>query len=1713
MWLSTRSTRAILNAALEPVAKADTMMRLPFLGRKIKGRKGMTSRRQPAESVSNVITILRSDIERALEDLISNEEGMRFQGLAVILAKQKWPDLIASERKWDLGADAIVTAPAASDALGKVLACSLTATLNEIREDATEIERHFKDVTTLIFATPAKVTKHMEAQWAAEIRKRFGYELVVMPREDIVTSLQDPANSILCRTHLGLHVALEEEVTDLVARVRSAATDVTGTWSTRIKGRPLLQLRAMRLDAEGRDSGDIVVLQDIQTALAQSLRIVLEGAAGRGKTTTLFQLAQNPLQTGGTTFLIDFPAWVSRRVDLLEFIAGMKPFRARSVDAAALARTMEAEHFSFLLNGWNEITESESSQAETALRDLERSFPTAGIIVATRTHHIVPPLPGAIRARLLTITRNERATYLAQRLGAIKAAELQRLLEGDSVLDDLTQTPFIVSEVTSIFAAGEVIPKTKIGVLAAVTRLLEDAPEHRNHLRQWPLSGCAHDYLGEIAMRMTAEGGVTASDAEARSWIISVATRLRNAGQIASLPEPATVLNTLCADHVLERQDYPGISFRFEHQQFQEFYAATTIKRQLWQYLGNCALDAARELTVKYVNEPAWAEPLRMIAESIGGRSPDTSGVNPVEAGELLVVVALSVDPVYAAELAHLCGRSVWQKVRLKFAERLRMLWAAPDKRYRQLAVAAMLASGAEDFQDIVIPILSGEKQQEQLGLYRWGGDFHLSSLGPHWQDVVRPWNEGARARFVSEILHHRHLPEVVSFTIADTSLKVKQAAIRSLSWINAEQDAIRVLQSLSEVDLDTVLQELYPESIPITMRMRAVRAIERAYSRSGDPLARVRLLLKLAQLGETTIADRLKGELDSLSGKLEDQGRYVIRPALDLIRGTDPQWMSDWVAKHVANGSLWHGGWDLLISRVSEELKDSLFQRLETEGPERTQFGGEIAVLAAGADAGLAERTFIKLCGLRRTISASPEQGQEHERAIEGRFRSLLRAMPPSIAFGGVSGFFSHVDTVELEVIAEVFSGREPNGSDLRGQLNPEHREALRAYLRRGVVYAVEHPQSSGNLGGIIASALSVVGEPEDVADLRALIYAEIGRMKKARATRSHGIVSYGLWYLSAAAALGARQADDLFMELLSEPNYERLVSERMVQELAPPRSEADLGRKVDYRKIWDARAGRVRPSGDHDRRMRYAEALRSRIAALSEERAAAEQKGTYEYRLKILATALAAMDSQGSADLVLSILSLPGKWDAWQRAEALDRLLVNGVRLPVEATMKVIEPALEQVRANLYNNQEQWLMARLLCILAFLDKPALGIRKIREVVSSLNFLPYELREVVTAVSHSRCPAALDFLTELAKRAEGVRDLEDVWIDAIAALDTPESRLVLLGFIDPDIPGERLEITPDRQERLASRIADLARRDATIQERLLKLCEQRTSPERRRILAKVMGYLEAPGAILAGLQLIDDSDAEPVPYEIGRQLEAIFVEHRPYRDSPNTYTLAPRSANAIRGKLLVMAAKDERRKMSALGLLSQIEVWRLEHGRPYGEPRHPAIETGVAWPPVDPPALGRAKEQTAGEGPDDLDQALASIKADLVEMRRGAWVALESKRPDSLRQAAHSGRELIDQTLKEGAPDADVRADADFRPDQSSRSGITRRMRLRFMMKRFKGSISETDLAVVEASCDLVEAAGRKLMAHAHGRSAPDSREVKDLLDAAEIALRRLLL
>jgi len=195
----------------------------------------------------------RSDIIRALDELMVDEVGMRFQGIAVVHAKQKWPQLVACERKWDGGLDAHADGTLEPDGKGIGLACSTTPTIGKIKRDARETNRHHPDIKVLIFSTAGKVSEHQKEPWADEILKTFGLHLIVVSREEFITWLLDPARSDICRDQLGIALPMPPELEPALRRAQEAAKETADNWDRtyRKPGRPVISLKAVKLDEHG----------------------------------------------------------------------------------------------------------------------------------------------------------------------------------------------------------------------------------------------------------------------------------------------------------------------------------------------------------------------------------------------------------------------------------------------------------------------------------------------------------------------------------------------------------------------------------------------------------------------------------------------------------------------------------------------------------------------------------------------------------------------------------------------------------------------------------------------------------------------------------------------------------------------------------------------------------------------------------------------------------------------------------------------------------------------------------------------------------------------------------------------------------------------------------------------------------------------------------------------------------------------------------------------------------------------------------------------------------------------------------------------------------------------------------------------------------------------------------------------------------------------
>jgi hypothetical protein len=262
-----------------------------------------------------------------------------------------------------------------------------------------------------------------------------------------------------------------------------------------------------------------------------------------------------------------------------------------------------------------------------------------------------------------------------------------------------------------------------------------------------------------------------------------------------------------------------------------------------------------------------------------------------------------------------------------------------------------------------------------------------------------------------------------------------------------------------------------------------------------------------------------------------------------------------------------------------------------------------------------------------------------------------------------------------------------------------------------------------------------------------------------------------------------------------------------------------------------------------------------------------------------------------------------------------------------------------------------DRYLLGRVLALCPFTDDPAAGIAKLRDVFSKRRHWSAELRQIVVALGQSRSPAAVDLLYELASDTPTFQGCEDSFIAALAALDTPRARELLMGFVDPDIRGIAVPHSLYREDALVAHLVELARGDSDVAARLCKLCERDLPDSNRHILSKVMDGLATTEALAANLSLIDDARPLPIPQGVWDQIEAAFIERRPYGQTASVFTMHARATNKLRVRLFSLATEDERRRKAACVVLGQIEEWRLEHGRPPDEPRHPDLASGRPWP------------------------------------------------------------------------------------------------------------------------------------------------------------------
>ena len=797
--------------------------------------------------------------------------------------------------------------------------------------------------------------------------------------------------------------------------------------------------------------------------------------------------------------------------------------------------------------------------------------------------------------------------------------------------------------------------------------------------------------------------------------------------------------------------------------------------------------------------------------------------------------------------------------------------------------------------------------------------------------------------------------------------------------WINTDSDVTKKLTEVDEEAFEMAIENTPLRNTHPIFRERALKVYEKVLQQSIDPRKRYMAAANAVLMGRRDAQPALIEYLDECSSeRIRELAQRELKTLLEALT-SDPGWRTKFVLQRVREGALDAGEWRSFITSIDDNLTEELLVRLETEDLLHVRVPGVQGLLRLKANSSIVQRIFRRIVELRRAVQeANSFRSQEnialaqHLATIERQLEDFLRSLPPQTMADGVVAALSPVFCFnELAAFAELWRRGSENAPELDEVLTEASQQAVRTYLKDAMPYLTNDSDPSGEVRANLALAISRVGNPDDVSDIAALMASDVERIELGLAARARhertalangSLTRYSNLYVLAIRHLKAGSEGSILAQFLQEPNFElqvawALVAWAMTKDLPDTVwIEGWANRPRGFGEIWEARSAQEVRGFNESRRLEAIGYLRNHMDGLRQSEGGAANEGSVVWRLKDLARPLAVLDGRRSSTFILEILALPlrthGTLDGWKVLQTLEVLLFVGARLPNDKTIALIAPFVEQLTSKWQSDNDLTLLGVALSVLPFVENAPAGIATLADYLGRISVRFDSLRKVVAALGHSRRDEAVDVLLSIIHENEAVQRFGQEWVDSIASLDSDRAREILLGFIDPTIPGIQSLNIVRRDMVLAPRIAEVARRHPAMKGKIFALCNANLNRSRKELLGEVIVKLKDDKSLLASLNLLDDDVSPELPYHLQNAIEEAFVERIPSGDRSNTYALRPRTSTELREKLIEMTKSDPNRKQSALNLLARIESWRLEYGRPIGESRNPLVENDLAWPP-----------------------------------------------------------------------------------------------------------------------------------------------------------------
>ena len=1509
----------------------------------------------------------RLRIKRALEALVEAQRHREFQRIAVHLAKKLWPEMQATEEQNDGGEDA-TSFVAGADGLRRSVAASLTGKLSKIKSDAGRIRARGVKLDALVFITPVPIDNLTAADWDEAIRKEFGHGLQIIPQAEVITLLEQPENRWLCAEYLGVEMEANRPVDELVAKARRISGEILSGWKAGYgyEEAKTIELTLVQLAAEGArksSEGQRITIREICRLIADRRRGTLFGEPGAGKTFTLIQLADALLRDSSAPIplLIPLSAWASSGKALFAFIETQ--FGRNDLKADDIGKLCSSGKVVLLLNGWNEVSDAAVGRTSGELKVLALNNPALPMVISTRSSKISPPLLQQCDIYVAALS-HEQKSLIVEKSGLSNIAAFLTELGTNDALASITDTPLFLGITLSIARSGDPLPRTRHGVLKRFVEHIEENSEHSGALKEPPCKSFHRRYLEKLAVKMTQLGSTTLAFDEATRVVAECSQILRAEGHFEAVSNSADILDCLVRHHVLVLPPGFGSSYRFIHQQFQEWFAGESLRRRVAELANDDNAESAFSFQRDVLNHIHWQEPLYFLMEELAGG---------VEAEVLLAArvirLSMAVSLSLASELAGAAGGIVWPYVRDDLGRALRRWYQQRSRDQRHCALTAMLATGAADFQDILWPLIESDDRNVRLFTHRMRRAFPFSCLGPDWRCRFSKWNPERKAEFIHEFhwgARREHIALASELAVSDEDAVVKIACFELL----LDAGAFETIVGLTENWRFSDWPKGFVERLLTQMAQRFVAPIL-AEAKSAVPSiesfgARRAVILMLRRVNDPDWPRLVKGEMERMlndsqldfrpTNEYWNPGSPAPKPnatpflgeyvsAMDEI---EPGWAAAFVAELLAQGKFW---WEPFTDFI-RKMKDGDAQHV---GAAALDGNLDVNTLRQRA-VRLAEGGSLNTARLLLTAYLDHEvnaNGSRNEPGLDrgDALREGVKALPINTLVdavlaeaSGARGFESARRLTELISQAPVI------------QASQDRKDALRS-----LVFDTERskPMDFADQGWFRAELVDILGQvgiPEDVLIIEKWIADDIRRLDDESARWRSGfqaweaggrkgrppvrVLSCAFWnnYQRALVQLGGQGAANVFVRQLKTPMLLHFASAGLYLLTCEraANSEPRFGERPDYVGVDARRQEQERGDNRNQTTKSYADAILGAIEHFRPE--FQKERGNFP-RHEILGalSCLSALNDLRALPFLEFFAS--DKYSAWAVTNALHTLILQGAVLSGDTVAAMLEPIIvENEKPQWGSNNDNWYMVvRALAVLLFSDQPSLGIARIRKL-PEYRLRNYYVRDLLVLLGSCRVPEAVDLVVELALNpAVNAHYLYEVGT-VLSTSPNPGAERGLITLFEKYCSGE-LD-SRDAHSHLPRAFARAAKKGGRLWDEIRQRCGRPQSPRERQVLLCILNEIESVEAAICVCELIHDEF--PVNYPAEHLVEEAATQKVPAGGS--SYYIEPRDASDLKKRLINIAHSDVKRRASALHLLAVVERCRLEHGWPLTEARHPDI-------------------------------------------------------------------------------------------------------------------------------------------------------------------------